>query len=75
MLELIKKIDKECGTPFYLVYPERFVNNLQNFRKAFTDIYPNFILSYSFKTNYTFHFVLFVQNKLHVNFTATSQKY
>ena len=53
MFELIKKIDKECGTPFYLVYPERFVNNLQNFRKAFTDIYPNFILSYSFKTNYT----------------------
>ena len=52
-LELIKKIDNECGTPFYFVYPERFVNNLQSFRKAFTDIYPNFILSYSFKTNYT----------------------
>lgn len=53
MLELIKKIDNECGTPFYFVYPERFVNNLQSFRKAFTDIYPKFILSYSFKTNYT----------------------
>lgn len=53
MLELIKKVDNECGTPFYFVYPERFVNNLQSFRKAFTDIYPNFILSYSFKTNYT----------------------
>ena len=53
MFELIKKVDRECGTPFYFVYPERFVNNLQSFRKAFTDIYPNFILSYSFKTNYT----------------------
>ncbi len=53
MLEFIKKVDQECGTPFYLAYPERFVDNLQSFRKAFTDIYPNFILSYSFKTNYT----------------------
>lgn len=53
MLEFIKKVDQECGTPFYLAYPDRFVNNLQSFRKAFTDIYPNFILSYSFKTNYT----------------------
>ncbi|MCQ2091764.1 MAG: hypothetical protein MJY85_03720 [Fibrobacter sp.] len=53
MFELIKKVDQECGTPFYFVYPDRFVNNLQSFRKAFTDIYPNFILSYSFKTNYS----------------------
>ena len=37
MFELIKKVDRECGTPFYFVYPERFVNNLQSFRKAFTD--------------------------------------
>lgn len=53
MFEFIKKADRECGTPFYVAYPERFESNLQSFRKAFTDIYPKFILSYSFKTNYT----------------------
>ena len=53
MFETLSKIASACGTPFYLSYPKRFENNLKAFRKAFVDIYPNCILSYSFKTNYT----------------------
>ncbi len=53
MLNFIRKAEALCSTPFYVAYPERFMSNMHSFSKAFTDIYPNFILSYSFKTNYT----------------------
>jgi len=50
---LIKAIEAECNTPFYIVFEQRFENNIKQFSKAFNDIYDNFHLSYSFKTNYT----------------------
>ncbi len=53
MFKMLSKIDSVCGTPFYIAYPDRFVENIQNFQQAFKEIYPKFILSYSFKTNYT----------------------
>lgn len=49
---LISNLAKTYGTPFYIAYPERFVANIINFRDSFLKYYKNFILSYSFKTNY-----------------------
>lgn len=53
MYSLLKKIADKVGSPFYIAHPGLFKENLHNFAKAFCDIYPKFILSYSFKTNYT----------------------
>ena len=53
MFSTLNEISQKVGSPFYIVHPELFRENLRNFSKAFTDIYPRFILSYSFKTNYT----------------------
>ena len=53
MYSTLTEISQKVGSPFYIVHPELFRENLKNFSKAFTDIYPRFILSYSFKTNYT----------------------
>ena len=49
----ITDIAKEVGTPFYLAYPDQFNANIEGFHEAFSSLYPHFILSYSFKTNYT----------------------
>lgn len=51
---LIKQISDEIGTPFQIIDIRRFRNNLTSFKKAFLRYYPKFIISYSFKTNYTF---------------------
>lgn len=53
MYSTIKEISDEVGSPFYIAHPNLFRENLRNFSKAFTEIYSKFILSYSFKTNYT----------------------
>lgn len=53
MFSKLNDIAKTVGTPFYIAHPEQFKENLRNFSNAFSDIYPKFILSYSFKTNYT----------------------
>jgi len=53
MFNTIKNIANEVGTPFYIAHPSRFKDNIKNFRQAFLSQYDRFILSYSFKTNYT----------------------
>lgn len=53
MYSRLNEIASEAGSPFYIVHPELFRENLRNFSKAFKELYPKFILSYSFKTNYT----------------------
>jgi len=53
MFSKLTEISKEVGSPFYIAHPELFKENLKRFSKAFTQRYPKFILSYSFKTNYT----------------------
>lgn len=50
--EFIKKLDKEIATPFYLFYPDVLAKNIEEFRNEFIKIYPNFLMGYSFKTNY-----------------------
>lgn len=46
------EIDKEFGTPFYLMDGNQYRINLRNFISAFTARYPRLIAGYSFKTNY-----------------------
>ena len=53
MISRLKEIANEVGTPFYLAYPDRFQKNLTDFNNAFKNRYNRFLLSYSFKTNYT----------------------
>lgn len=49
---LLKKLVKEHGA-FYLLDSKQFGKNFTELKKAFTDIYPNFNIAYSYKTNYT----------------------
>jgi len=53
MYSKISAIAEAVSTPFYIAHPDIFRENVKNFSKAFSDIYPKFIFSYSFKTNYT----------------------
>ena len=48
----IKKIEKEFGTPFYVLHTDRFIQNYHDFSGAFKKIYNNTIIAYSYKTNY-----------------------
>lgn len=42
----------QFGTPFYLFHPEEFMANLHEIDAAFRSRYPEFIIGYSYKTNY-----------------------
>lgn len=48
----IKSIDKQIGTPFYIMYPSVYQSNLTSFVNAFKQRYDRIIAGYSFKTNY-----------------------
>ncbi len=43
---------KKYGTPYYIFYPKVLEKNIQIVRTEFTKLYPNFLMGYSFKTNY-----------------------
>lgn len=40
------------NSAFYLFYEQRLCENIQKMRDAFADLYGNFTIAYSFKTNY-----------------------
>lgn len=48
----LEKIEEEHGTPFYLMYPERYRMNISSFINSFKKKYTKIIAGYSFKTNY-----------------------
>ena len=48
---LLENIEKRCVSPFYIMYPDRFKQNIKSFSDAFLSRYENFQISYSFKTN------------------------
>ncbi len=48
----LEKIEEEHGTPFYLMYPERYRMNISSFLNTFKKKYSKIIAGYSFKTNY-----------------------
>lgn len=53
MLQTIKGLVEKNGTPFYVFDEEGFVNNYNNLERTFKSVYPDYHISYSYKTNYT----------------------
>ena len=50
---LITGLQAEYGEAFYLLDSAQFRNNYAELKAAFNDIYPNWNIAYSYKTNYT----------------------
>ena len=50
---VIEQLKEQFGDAFYLLDSEQFRTNFCELKKAFADIYPNFNIAYSYKTNYT----------------------
>ncbi len=49
---LIKAMAELYGTPYYMMFPAIYKNNVNNFKQAFLERYEKIIIGYSFKTNY-----------------------
>lgn len=49
---LLKRLDGQFGTPFYLMDAEKYRININNFLAAFKKRYEKVVAGYSFKTNY-----------------------
>lgn len=50
---VIENLRKEYGEAFYLLDSDQFRTNFLELKEAFSAIYPNFNIAYSYKTNYT----------------------
>lgn len=50
---IVEVIRKKYGDAFYLLDSEQFRKNYIELKKEFSDIYSNFNIAYSYKTNYT----------------------
>lgn len=51
--EKLVELSRQYGNAFYLLDSEQFEKNYKNLVKAFSEIYSNFNIAYSYKTNYT----------------------
>ena len=51
--EIIKTLQSKYGEAFYLLDSAQFRKNYIELKAAFNDIYPNWNIAYSYKTNYT----------------------
>ena len=51
--EIVEEIRKLYGDAFYLLDSKQFETNYHELKNAFSSIYPNFNIAYSYKTNYT----------------------
>lgn len=51
--QIIKKLQAEYGEAFYLLDSAQFCKNFAELKAAFNNIYPNWNIAYSYKTNYT----------------------
>lgn len=51
--QIIKKLQAEYGEAFYLLNSAQFRKNYAELKAAFNNIYPNWNIAYSYKTNYT----------------------
>ena len=49
----LKELKKEYGEVFYILDSDQFRANFLELKSAFSSIYPNFNIAYSYKTNYT----------------------
>lgn len=52
-IEQIKELRLKYGDAFYLLDSTQFRKNFTELKAAFNDIYPNWNIAYSYKTNYT----------------------
>lgn len=50
---VIDNLRKEYGEAYYLLDSDQFRTNFLELKEAFSSIYPNFNIAYSYKTNYT----------------------
>lgn len=53
MENVINELIEKNGTPFYLFDEKGFVDNYRKLEETFQKVYPNYQISYSYKTNYT----------------------
>lgn len=44
---------KEAKTPYYVFYADEFIQNYHDLENSMKEIYSNYQIAYSFKTNYT----------------------
>ena len=51
--QIISDLRKEYGDAFYLLDSKQFRSNYTELKNAFSSIYSNFNIAYSYKTNYT----------------------
>lgn len=51
--QIIEQLRSEYGEAFYLLDSAQFRMNFAELKTAFNDIYPNWNIAYSYKTNYT----------------------
>jgi diaminopimelate decarboxylase len=51
--QIIKQLQDKYGEAFYLLDSAQFRKNFAELKAAFNDIYPNWNIAYSYKTNYT----------------------
>lgn len=47
------RLCKEIGTPFYIFDKQGFIDNYESLNQIFKTVYPDYQISYSYKTNYT----------------------
>jgi len=49
----MKRLIEEIGDTFYMLESKQFRQNFMELKSEFANIYPNFNIAYSYKTNYT----------------------
>lgn len=50
--KLLNDIKNKYGEAFYILDSNQFINNFIELKNSFSNIYPNFNIAYSYKTNY-----------------------
>ena len=50
--DVLMALEQEHGSSFYLFNVNKLQNNYEKMKKAFADKYENFVIGYSYKTNY-----------------------
>lgn len=58
----LKSLKEKYGEAFYLLDSKQFKKNYIELKEAFSSIYPNFNIAYSYKTNYTPEFCKIVND-------------
>ena len=49
----IRNLEQLFGSPLYVFDEVDFTENYRRFEKTFQNVYPEYCVSYSYKTNYT----------------------